>query len=111
MIKALNLNDQPVLRVMTTTFLFSPIELELIGICTFLQQQLVIEELSEMVPLCLPCFDSEQVRIVARIPVSGFLPRQTGALEINVQNRSSVEISHFIVELVQVNIRIIFFLK
>ncbi|XP_055295698.1 arrestin domain-containing protein 17-like [Sitodiplosis mosellana] len=78
LIKALNLNDQQSLR-----------------------QPLTVEEISGVLPFCLQCFDRNRIYILARAPVSGFLPRQTVNLEINVQNRSSVAISHFTIELIQ----------
>lgn len=57
-----------------------------------------------MFPLCLICFDSNQIQIIARTPVGGYIPRQTILLEINVNNQSNIEISEFTIELIKVSI-------
>lgn len=56
-----------------------------------------------MSPLYLIWFGSDQIQIIARTPVSAYIPGQTILLEINVNNQSNEEISKFTVELMKVS--------
>ncbi|XP_055294937.1 arrestin domain-containing protein 1-like isoform X2 [Sitodiplosis mosellana] len=76
LMKALNLNDLPSLR-----------------------QPLIGEKTKDVD--CFGLFSPKTITITARAPVGGFLPRQTVNLEIHVHSQSSVAVSKFSAELIQ----------
>lgn len=69
----------------------------------FSQEPLIVEEFSNVSPFGLCYFGSGKIRICARMPVSGFIPREMMHLEIHVDNQSSVTISEFSIELLRVS--------
>lgn len=52
----------------------------------------------------MTCFESNQIQIIARTPVRGYIPGQIIPLEIEINNQSNVEISKFTIELIKVSI-------
>lgn len=55
----------------------------------------------------LSCVTSEPLEIVAHIPVSGYIPRETIDLHLQVNNKSNQPVLEFTVQLVQVSIKIL----
>lgn len=104
-IKPLDLNDNPELRVIILNSI-SNRKLLLNNSCFLLKNPISVEENHSYYPcyfLC--CFPSEPLSLEAQLPVGGYAPGQTMNLSLTADNQSNTRVPEFTMELVQVSVK------
>lgn len=109
-IKPLDLNDDPELRVIIhITFSLQSETIVQKNMCFFfssLQNPVTVRENHLYHPcFLLCCLPSNPLSMLSQIPVGGYAPGQTINLSINVDNQSNTRVPKFTMELVQVSIK------
>lgn len=109
-INAVNLNDDPALRVcelrrllFIKNFNFSSITDSLVQLFVHSQAPVIVEKRKTFSPFLLCCCKSSRpMTIIAKVPYGGYTPSQTINLECNVKNDSDQPASKFTIKLVKV---------
>lgn len=100
-IKAIDLNHVPMLRVNQS--MFGRIVSSLHYSFYLLQEPVTVEKNVTLFPYkLLPWCTSNSIKIVFSTPVGGYTPGQTIHLEIDVDNQSNQQISNFAVQFIKV---------
>lgn len=103
-IKPLDLNDIPAVRVII--FSFKIVKIMVKKLCFFSQNTVTVTEDHSYYPCFLfCCFPSDPLTMVAQLPVGGYAPGQTINLSLNVNNQSNTRVPDFMMELIQVRIQ------